>query len=260
MADDLKDPTNTGAREWDAETYQRVSVPHEEWAEAILARLPLRGEETVLDAGCGTGRATRMLIERLPRGRVIGVDGSQAMVEKVREILRSQDQAFAADLTKLELPEPVDAVLSSAVFHWIKDHDALFARLRTALRAGGRLAAQCGGDGNIDELRETTRSIAARESYAEHLAASEEPWHYAGAEETEARLRAAGFDGARCWLQPWEVVPPEPFEFLRTICLAPYLDPLPEELRGLFVEEVLAAEGEPLRLGYVRLNIEGIAA
>jgi trans-aconitate 2-methyltransferase len=247
-------------REWDAATYQRVSVPHEEWAEAILARLPLRGDETVLDAGCGTGRVTRMLIERLPEGRVIGVDGSRAMVEKVREILRPEDEAFAADLTKLELAEPVDAVVSSAVFHWIKDHDALFGHMRAALKEGGRLAAQCGGAGNIDALRDTTREIASREPYAEHLQGLEEPWHYAGPEETEARLRAAGFEPVRCWLQPWEVIPPEPFEFLRTICLAPYLDPLPEALRPGFVEAVLAAEEEPLRLGYVRLNIEAVAA
>lgn len=247
-------------REWDAGTYQRVSVPHEEWAEAVLERLPLRGDETVLDAGCGTGRATRMLIERLPHGRVIGVDGSRAMIEKVSEILRPQDEAFAADLTELELEAPVDAVLSSAVFHWIKDHDTLFARMRAALVPGGRLAAQCGGAGNIDELRETASRLAARQPYAEHLQGLDDPWHYAGAEETEARLRAAGFEEVRCWLQPWDVLTPEPFEFLRTICLAPYLDPLPEELRGPFVEEVLASEEEPLRLRYVRLNIDARAS
>jgi trans-aconitate 2-methyltransferase len=253
-------PADTGPREWDAETYQRVSVPHEEWATAVLERLPLRGEETVLDAGCGTGRVTRMLVERLPHGRVVAVDGSVAMVEKVREVLRPGDEALVADLTGLELPEPVEAVVSSAVFHWIADHEALFARMRAALKPAGRLAAQCGGAGNIDALRETTRVVAAAAPYAEHLAGIAEPWHYAGAEQTETRLREAGFAEARCWLQPWDVVPPEPAEFLCTICLAPYLDPLPEGLRDRFVADVLAAEPEPLRLRYVRLNIEAVAA
>jgi trans-aconitate 2-methyltransferase len=252
--------TPEAVREWDAGTYKRVSVPHEEWAEAVLGRLPLRGDETVLDAGCGTGRVTRMLIERLPEGRVIGVDGSQAMVAEVRKILRAQDEAFAADLTQLELDAAVDAVISSAVFHWIKDHDALFARIRAALVPGGRFVAQCGGAGNIDELRETTRRLVAREPYAEYLQGGEEPWHYAAPEETEARLRAAGFDQVHCSLQPWDVLPPEPFEFLRTICLGPFLDPLPEELRQPFVEDVLAAEATPLRLRYVRLNIDARAA
>ena len=246
-------------REWDATVYQRVSVPHEEWAKAILDRLPLDGSETVLDAGCGTGRVTRMLIERLPQGRVIGVDGSGAMVEKVREVLRPQDEAFAADLTTLELPDRVDAVVSSAVFHWILDHDALFSRMRACLEPGGRLAAQCGGAGNIDRLRETTREVASREPYAGHLRGLAEPWNYASPEKTEERLHAAGFEAVRCWLQPWEVTPPEPFEFLRTICLAPYLDPLPGELHESFVRAVLAAESEPLHLDYVRLNIEARA-
>lgn len=252
--------TPESVREWDATTYQRVSVPHEEWAGAVLERLSPRGDETVLDAGCGTGRVTRMLIERLPEGRVIGVDGSQAMIAAVRKILRARDEAFVTDLTLLDLEAPVDAVLSSAVFHWIKDHDALFARMRGTLRPGGRLVAQCGGAGNIDELRETARLLAAREPYAEYLRGVEDPWHYATPEETEARLRAAGFENIRCWLQPWDVLPPEPFEFLRTICLGPYLDPLPDDLRRPFVEDVLAAEAEPLRLRYVRLNIDAQAA
>jgi trans-aconitate 2-methyltransferase len=250
----------SGVREWDATVYQRVSLPHEEWAEAVLERLPLAGEETVLDAGCGTGRVTRMLIERLPDGKVIGVDGSVAMIEKVREILRPGDEAFTVDLTALELAEPVDAIVSSAVFHWIDDHEALFAHLRAALRPGGRLEAQCGGAGNIAELKATAGEIATREPYAEHLAGAGEPWNYAGPEETEERLRAAGFGDVRCSLQPWDVVPPEPFEFLRTICLSPYLDPLPEALRKPFVDEVLAAEPEPLTLRYVRLNISAVAA
>jgi trans-aconitate 2-methyltransferase len=253
-------PAQGGPREWDASTYQRISVPHEEWAEAVLARLPLQGEETVLDAGCGTGRVTRMLIERLPRGRVIGVDGSTQMVEKVREVLRPQDEAFAADLTELELDEQVDAVVSSAVFHWIQDHEALFARMRAALRSGGRLAAQCGGAGNIDEFRRLGEEVGARNPYAQHLQGLGHPWNFAGPEETEARLRDAGFHRVRCWLEPWEVIPPEPVAFCRTVVLGPHVDRLPAELQDRFVADVIAEAGEPLRLGYVRLNIEAVAA
>lgn len=249
-----------GIREWDAATYQRISVPHEEWARAILERLPLDGEETVLDAGCGTGRLTRMLVERLPEGRVIAVDGSEAMVAKVVEVLRPTDEAFVANLTELELGAPVDAIASSAVFHWIHDHDLLFRRLRAALREGGRLAAQCGGAGNIDAFRQVGEEVGAREPYASHFEGFGHPWNYAGAEETEARLRAAGFTAVRCWLEPWEVLPPEPEEFTRTIMLGAHLDRLPAELKEPFVADVLEAAGEPLRLDYVRLNIEAVAA
>ncbi len=247
---------DSATRDWDASSYHRVSLPHEEWARSVLDRLPLDGDEVVLDAGCGSGRVTGLLIERLPRGRVIAVDGSASMVEKLGETLRPGDSALVADLTALELPERVDAVFSSAVFHWIADHDLLFARLHTALRPGGRLAAQCGGAGNIDRLRQISDEVAAHEPFASYFADFDSPWNYAGAEETEARLKVAGFDAAGCWLQPWTIEPPEPAEFLRTVCLGPQVDRLPAELREPFVDAVLAAEPEPLQLEYVRLNIE----
>jgi trans-aconitate 2-methyltransferase len=240
--------------EWDATGYQRVSVPHEEWAAALMERLPLAGDETVLDAGCGTGRVTRML--------VIAVDGSAAMVEKVGEVLRPTDASFVSDLTALRLDVPVDAIVSSAVFHWITDHDALFARMRAALKEGGRFEAQCGGKGNIDAFRQASREVVAREPYAAHLDAAgfEEPWFYADAEETEERLRAAGFTEVKAWLQPWDVVPPDPREFMRTLILKPQVDSLPPELHEQVLDDVEAAVGEPFTLRYVRLNISAVAA
>ena len=250
----------SATRDWDAGIYHRVSVPHEEWARSVLDRLPLQGDETVLDAGCGSGRVTGLLIERLPDGHVVAVDGSASMIEKVRETLRPGDEALVSDLTELELDQQVDAVFSSAVFHWVLDHDLLFRRLRAVLRPGGAIAAQCGGAGNIDRLRTICAEVAASEPFASYFEGFDEPWNYAAAEETEARLAAAGFDDIRCWLQPWTIEPPEPAEFLRTVCLGPHMDRLPEELQGPFVERVLKREPDPLQMEYVRLNIEAHAA
>jgi trans-aconitate 2-methyltransferase len=250
----------SATRDWDAGTYHRVSVPHEEWARSVLDRLPLQGDETVLDAGCGSGRVTGLLIERLPNGHVVAVDGSASMVEKVRETLRPGDKALVSDLTELELDQQVDAVFSSAVFHWVLDHDLLFRRMRAVLRPNGAIAVQCGGAGNIDRLRTICAEVAASEPFAPYFEGFDEPWNYAGAKETETRLEAAGFDQVRCWLQPWTIEPPEPAEFLRTVCLGPHMDQLPEELQAPFVEQVLEREPEPLQMDYVRLNIEARAA
>ena len=140
------------------------------------------------------------------------------------------------------------------------DHDALFRSLRGALRPGGRLASQNGGAGNISRLKKSSEEVAGREPYAAHFEGFGQPWNYAVPEQTEARLLAAGFAEAECWLQPWDIVPPEPAEFLRTVCLGPHMDALPEELRDPFVADVIALEDEPLVLDYVRLNIDATAS
>jgi trans-aconitate 2-methyltransferase len=244
------------ARDWDAASYDRVSDPQVEMAVAVLERLPLRGDETVLDAGCGSGRVTAMLLDRLPGGHVVAVDSAPSMVEHARGALGDRATVICASLTELVLDEPVDAAFSNAVFHWIADHDRLFERLHAALKPGARLVAQCGGKGNIDAFRRLADRVATEPPYAEHMADFVGPWNYAGAEETEARLRAAGFDEIRCWLQPWPVEPGDPLEYASTVCLGNHLQALPEELREPFAAEVVRRSGDPLVLEYVRLNID----
>jgi trans-aconitate 2-methyltransferase len=242
------------SRDWDAATYHRVSGPQVEFAGAVLDRLDLRGDETVLDAGCGSGRVTLMLLERLPRGHVVAVDQAPSMIEHAREALPA-DRAtvLQAELTELRLDEPVDAVFSNAVFHWVPDHDRLFERLHAALRPGGRMVAQCGGEGNVARFHAAAREAAAGEPYASHFAGWAGPWNFAGPEVTAERLERAGFDDVETWLEPHPVVPDDPGDYLRTVCLGYHLEQLPEELRDGYVEAVLERADD--ELDYVRLNI-----
>jgi trans-aconitate 2-methyltransferase len=242
------------SRDWDAATYDRVSEPQVEWAREVLDRLPLRGDETVLDAGCGSGRVTALLLERLPAGHVVAVDSSQSMVEHAREALGERATVFRANLSELELAEPVDAAFSNAVFHWIADHDRLFERLFVALRPGGRLVAQCGGKGNVERFHHAAAAVGAEPPYVEYFVGWTGPWNFAGAEETAARLQRAGFDEVATWLEPRDVAPPDPSGFLRTVCLRHHLERLPEALRPRYVEAVRERCGR--ELDYVRLNIE----
>jgi trans-aconitate 2-methyltransferase len=242
-------------RDWDAATYDRVSAPQLEWAERVLERLPLRGDETVLDAGCGSGRVTLLLLERLPGGHVVAVDSAPSMVEHARNALDPERATvLLANLTELELDEPVDAVFSNAVFHWIEDHDVLLARMHAALRPGGRLVAQCGGKGNVQRFHDAAWQVAAEEPYAAHFAGWRGPWNFADAEETAERLARAGFTEVDTWLEPYPVTPPDPSGFLRTVCLAPHLEQLPEELRARYLAAVRERCGT--ELDYVRLNID----
>ena len=169
------------SRDWDAATYDRVSTPQLEWARPVLDRLDLTGDETVLDAGCGSGRVTELLIERVPRGKVIAVDSAPAMVAKAREKIGDRAEVLLQDLTELHLTEQVDAVFSNAVFHWVTDHDRLWRVLAHALWPGGALEVQCGGAGNIDRVRAVIKK-AARETAPELAGWS--PWEFASPAET----------------------------------------------------------------------------
>jgi trans-aconitate 2-methyltransferase len=236
-------------RDWNAASYQRVSAPLEAMGRDVLDRLELRGDERVLDAGCGTGRVTAALLERLPRGEVVAVDGSPAMVAEARERLGPRVDVRVADLTELELEAPVDAILSTATFHWIADHDRLFERLFAVLAPGGRLVAQCGGEGNIAAVRAAVDRVGEPA-----LDGWPGPWHFASPEATAARLERIGFGAVRTWRQEVRVEPEDPREYLGTVILGSHLPRVPAERREAFVDAVLAELPEPA-IEYVRLNL-----
>src|SRR4051812_705989 len=168
---------NKGAREWDAEVYDRVSDPQFEWSQEVIERLAAQPDETILDAGCGSGRVTEELVKR--SGRVIAVDASEGMIEKARERLGPDADIRVVDLAELDLGEQVDAIFSNAVFHWIPDHDRLFARLHAALEPGGRLVAQCGGKGNVASLVRVIVEVAADERFEPHFRDFGGGWNFA---------------------------------------------------------------------------------
>jgi trans-aconitate 2-methyltransferase len=237
-------------REWDAQTYERVSAPQEAWGRDVLDRLDLRGDERVLDAGCGTGRVTALLLERVPRGEVVAVDGSAAMVAAARERLGERVEVFASDLLELSLDRPVDAILSTATFHWIADHDALFARLLEVLEPGGRLVAQCGGAGNAANVVEAIGRVDRPA-----LRGWEGPWNFPTSADTAARLRRLGWVDVWTWPHVELVRPEDPHAFVRTVILGEHLARLPEDEHDGFVDDVLAELSKPVEIRYVRLNM-----
>lgn len=239
-------------RDWDARTYDRVADPMTRWGTAVLDRLPLGGDERVLDAGCGSGRVTELLAARLPRGRVVALDGSPSMIDAARDRLApfgDRIEYVVADLGEpLPIEATVDAVFSTATFHWVPDHDGLFANLAAVLPSGGRLVAQCGGYGNIASVKRAIASVG--DGWLG-------PAHYETPMATVTRLDAAGFVDIECWLtdEPTWFEPGEPLEtYLRTVVLGAHLDRLPADERDAFVHEVATRMPEPL-IDYVRLNI-----
>jgi trans-aconitate 2-methyltransferase len=235
--------------DWDAATYDRLPIPMTRWGLEVLSRLELRGDETVLDAGCGTGQVTEALRERLPRGRVIALDASPSMLAAALERLGADRVTYLEHDLMDPIPiDPVDAVLSTATFHWVPDHDRLFANLAAVLRAGGQLAAQCGGWGNLERVNAAAERAAGIDLVATKV--------YPTPEETWTRLEAEGFVDVETWLHeaPIELPADELEPYLRTVILSGEVARrIPEEAAQL-VHAVARELAEPL-IDYVRLNI-----
>lgn len=247
---------------WDAARYDRVSQVQQKWGRDVLGRFVLAGDETVLDAGCGTGQITAWIAQALPRGRVLALDISTGMVRQARTLLAGNPRVciIQADSAQLPFRESVDVVFSNAVFHWVPDHERLFRSLATALRSEGRLEAQCGGQGNLKLFHAAVRKVGSRPAYAQHFLEFRYPGLFAGVAETEQRLAAAGFTQVKVSLDPTPTSFPtmEAFrDFCSAVTLRPFLGSLPESMQVGFVEEVLEALPER-QLDYVRLNISAV--
>ena len=256
------------SREWNSEIYHRVSRPQFEWGLKVLDRLSLRGDETVADAGCGSGKVTAELLKRLPHGRVVAMDLSQNMLQSARDYLQpgfpGQVLFIAADLHDIPLESVLDGVFSTAAFHWLADHDRLFRSLLRALKPGGWLEAQCGGGANLARVRERTLALMSRPDFAPFFEGWTPTWHYPDDITTAGRMRRAGFVEVSTWLEKAPATlsdAAEYKEFLATVTLHRHVERIPDPaLRECFMDELARqalADNPPFTLDYWRLNLSG---
>jgi trans-aconitate methyltransferase len=252
--------------EWNATAYHRVSGPQTSWGQKVLARLELRGDERAIDAGCGSGRLTGALMDRLPGGTVIAIDRSRPMLLAARANLRpafgDRVRFVRVALPAMPFSSWADLVFSTATFHWIVDHDRLFRNIFKALRRGGRLHAQCGGGANLERAHALAEHVMRDPSLAAFFTDWSDPWEFASAETTAARLRAAGFTDVDTNLEaaPTPLATEADYrEFVTTVIYHPHLERLPTpELKQHFIDGVTrlaAGEAPPFTLDYWRLNM-----
>lgn len=257
----------TEGAEWDAQAYDRLGNPMQSWGETIVATLDLRGDETALDLGCGSGRLTELLARRLPRGRVIAVDRSANMLAQARERLEPQFgdriEYLQCSLDELDLEAAAELAFSNAALHWIRDHPRLFRTIFRAIKPGARLVAQCGGSSrHIARHLERAGRLMTSQPYAPYFGDWPGPWEFAEPETTQQRLEAAGFVDVRTSLVNRPVVLDDAAEyrdFLEHVVFGTHLERLPEHLRPGFLD-ALAAPGAtddpPYSLDYWRVNID----
>ena len=254
--------------EWNAASYHKVSGPQTSWGQKVLGRLHVNGDERAIDAGCGSGRLTGDLMERLPNGRLIAIDRSWNMLMTARANLRplfgSRVSFAQVSLPDLPFANWADLVFSTATFHWVKDHPALFAGIYTTLRPGGKLHAQCGGGPNLRRAHELGEQVMHAAPFAPYFANFPGPWEFANAEVTADRLAGAGFVEVETSLEeaPTTLATEADYrEFVTTVIYHPHLEKLPEpRLKQAFIDrvtELAAKEPVPFTLDYWRLNMQG---
>jgi trans-aconitate 2-methyltransferase len=242
-------PTSTA---WKGNDYDRISAPHADMGSPALDGLDLDGGERVLDAGCGSGRVTERLMERLPHGSAVALDGSTSMLEEASRRLAPFGERVSyvqADLGSPPLPIDglVDAIVSTAALHWVLDHDALFESIGGVVRGGGQLSVQCGGEGNASAMIEAVRAEGVETAGA---------FHMAGVEETRRRLVRNGFIDIEAWLEPRAITFESRDDMLDYI-VTPYLRPatgLPDDELYSIAARAADRLGAPA-IDYVRLNV-----
>ena len=215
---------------WTSEGYRRNAAYVPALASAVLSLLDARPGERVLDIGCGDGALTSKIAEA--GATVIGIDTSEAMLASARAL---QLDVRLIDAEHLPFEGEFDAVFSNAALHWVRDHDAMLAGVRRALKPGGRFVAEFGGHGNIAAIE-----VAIRATLEQHGWASRVSRYYPSDAEYAARLASHGFAVEHIALIPRPTPLPTGIGGWLDTFERATIDRIPEPQREVFLKEVEA--------------------
>jgi trans-aconitate methyltransferase len=257
---------------WNAADYAANSAVQQAWARELIARLSLRGDEHVLDVGCGDGKVSAEIAHAVPHGAVVGIDASPQMIQFARATFSTRKipnlKFRVMDARRIRFAQPFDLVFSNATLHWVDDHPAFLRGAAACLRPGGRLVVSCGGKGNAQDVFVTLRPEMRLKHWRQFFRRIPKPYFFHSPAEYEKWLPQFGFKTIDVRLAPKDAVYTGPDEFaawLRTTWL-PYVQRVPEALREEFIAGIanryLAkhppdAEGK-VHVRMVRLEIEAV--
>jgi trans-aconitate 2-methyltransferase len=253
---------------WDAETYDAISSIQEAWGRQVVERRIWQGNETVMDAGCGTGRLTKVLAQRVPAGIVYAVDIDCNMIKvATRNVKDAGNIKFLeSDISTAILPVKVDVIFSNAAIHWILDHRKLFENFWRILDNNGEIMIQCGGHGNLSRIISIIDDIAKYDEFKSYFRNWKESWYFAKPEDTSRLLQDIGFRDVGAYLMEDSAT----FAnrncfalFAKTVVMKPYLarlpDPQKDQFLKLFLDEIETRhKSVSWVMDYMRLNIRAV--
>jgi trans-aconitate methyltransferase len=229
---------------WNAAEYAANSAVQQTWARELIAQLDLRGDEQVLDVGCGDGKVTAEIGRAVPRGSATGIDASLQMIEFAQKTFpakRNLNLEFhVMDARKIKFARPFDLIFSNAALHWVDDHEAILHGAASVLKPGGRLVVSCGGRGNAHDVFLALRPEMRLKCWRQFFRKIEAPYYFYSPTDYEKWLPRCGFKTQRVKLTPKDAVYPGRDGFaawLRTTWL-PYTQRVPEDVREEFIAGV----------------------
>ena len=252
---------------WDARAYDQVSRSVQyRWGQQVLKWRKWRGDEIVMDAGCGSGLLTRRLAKRVPRGMVYAVDNDSNMIKRAKKNLQFFDnvEIIQSSFTDIRIPRKLDVIFSNSAFHWIQDHRRVFQKFWEMLipmnnsnkindnsnnnsHSNGQLLIQCGGFGNLQQIISMLERITHLNEFKEHFADWKQPWYFAKPDDTSKLLHESGYVNTRVFSSNDHIILPNRLvysKFVKTVVLKSYLDHLSQDnddpdidnLKTLFLE------------------------
>lgn len=251
---------------WDAHTYNEVSrLVQYRWGQQVLKRRKWRGDEVVMDVGCGSGLLTRRLVKRVPRGKVYAVDIDSNMISQAKINLQSLDnvEIIQSSFANVQIPRKLDVIFSNSALHWIQDHRKVFQKFWEMLKptndgnkindksvnknnnnnsAGhGQLLIQCGGHGNLQQIISMLERIIHLDQFKEYFTHWKQPWYFPKPDDTYKLLQETGFVNAKVFSSSDRVILPNRqvySKFVKTVVIKSYLDHLPQDNEGTEIDKL----------------------
>ena len=255
---------------WNAADYAANSVVQQTWARELIAKLKLRGDEHILDVGCGDGKVTAEIAQVVSLGSATGVDASPQMISFAKKTFPAKKftnlEFHVMDARKIKFDRRFDLIFSNAALHWVDDHQEILRGMALVLRPGGRLIVSCGGKGNAQDVFVALRPEMRLKRWREFFRRIPKPYFFYSPADYERWLPKFGFEINTLKLAPKDATYAGADGFaawLRTTWL-PYVQRVPENLREEFIAAVTAryvgkhppdAEGK-VHVRMVRLEID----
>jgi trans-aconitate 2-methyltransferase len=251
--------------EFDGEEYRKASTHQREWGNRIIAEISLKGNERILDLGCGDGSLTSQLAKLVPEGCVLGIDSSRGMIDAACN-LQGQNLLFRLmDINLLDFREEFDLVFSNATLHWVKDHNRLLKNTFACLKENGIMRFNFAAKGNCSHFIEVIGEATELPEYSSYFKVFEWPWYMPSVEEYEALVRQFPFREIRVWGEIADRYFPDISSLVKWVdqpSIVPFLECIPQSKKQSFrdyvvekmIEETLQNDGRCFET-FRRINV-----